>query len=185
MNHPGVSGSWTTELRQPGTNAVREGEEVGPCGSRSVALRQHSRPRRFDWPRHVPGIFLEQSWNQERRPRGCPRVELDFRTETASRSVISSFCLADVGHARVSEARQLKRRSRQAQATGGLALTSENCLVQSRTDTSERKVAVQSKGTSHSVPVVTTSRRQKSSTGMVRRLTFEAIELFEPAAHRF
>ena len=73
--------------------------------------------------------------------------------------LILSFCLADVGHARVPEARQQKRRRQQAQATGTLALTSEDCWVQSRTDTGERKVAVQRRGRSHSVPVVTTKGR--------------------------
>ena len=94
-----MSGSWTTELRQPGTNAQRDGEEVGPCGSRGVALRHCSRPRRFDWPPTRPRRSWKQSWNLERMPRGCPRVELFFRTETALRSVILSFCLAGVGHA--------------------------------------------------------------------------------------
>ena len=81
----------------------------------------------------------------------APRLSLRravFRTETALRSVISSFCLAGVGHAWVSGARPRQRRNRWAQATGPPALTPSNCLVQSRTDTLGRKAAVQSQGVS-------------------------------------
>jgi len=105
MSKPGVSGSWTTELRQPGTNAVRDRDEVGPQGSRAIALRHCSRPRGFDWPPTRAGVLTVSGRDLLMKAQRLPLRRAAFRTEAALRSATSPFCLAGVGHAGVSEAR--------------------------------------------------------------------------------
>jgi hypothetical protein len=86
MKKPSVPGSWSTELRQPGTNAFAR-EQLRPHGSRPFWLRHCSRPRRFEWPparsRRLHSLELEGRRSPARPP--SRRTESELRPLATAR----------------------------------------------------------------------------------------------------
>ena len=82
-----MPGSYTSELRQPGTNAHARRDQVRPKGSLKAWLRHCSRPCRFDWPparpRRSRSVKLEVS-DHPTRPPSC-RTDSELRPLLAAR----------------------------------------------------------------------------------------------------